>query len=62
MGFSLRLFLGLIVPLALVLAAVLLVPTGAGVWLGISVRSWLLFACAPLTSVVLALCLGRAAQ
>ena len=52
-----RLILGLIVPLALVLAAILLVPAATGQWLGVSWRSWALFACAPITSLLLALCL-----
>jgi uncharacterized membrane protein YhdT len=34
----------------------LAVPADAGRWLGIDLRIWCLFACAPVTSVCLALC------
>ncbi len=48
--------LGLLLPLALVLLSALAVPADAGRWLGIDLRIWCLFACAPVTSLCLALC------
>lgn len=45
-----RALLTLAVPVALVLLAVLAVPHGPDVFLGIGARIWALFACAPLTS------------
>lgn len=48
--------LGLIVPLALVLLAAMAIPAQAGHWMGIELRIWGLFACAPITSGCLALC------
>ncbi|MCJ2184244.1 hypothetical protein MTR62_16325 [Novosphingobium sp. 1949] len=47
---------GLALPLGLIAAAALLVPADAGRLLGISLASWCLFACAPVTSACLALC------
>jgi hypothetical protein len=51
-----RLLIGLLLPLALVLGSILLIPASAGHFLGISFKSWCLFACAPATSLLLALC------
>lgn len=45
-----RALITLLVPVALVLLAVLAVPQGADVYLGIGARIWALFACAPATS------------
>lgn len=50
--------LGWAVPTLLVLAIVALVPGGYGAWMGISLRNWLLFACAPVASLSLALAYG----
>jgi len=47
---------GLLLPAALILAAALLVPAHWPRFLGISAASWCLFACAPITSALLALC------
>jgi hypothetical protein len=51
--------IGLALPLALVLGSILLIPASAGHLLGISIRSWCLFACAPVTSLLLAVCAHR---
>jgi len=53
------LLVGLCVPLALVLGSILLIPASLGHLLGISFRSWCLFACAPATSLLLAVCAHR---
>lgn len=50
------LLVGLLVPLALVLLSGLVVSADAGRFLGISLASWCLFACAPLASLCLAIC------
>jgi hypothetical protein len=50
---------GYCLPLALILGSILLIPASAGHFLGISFRSWCLFACAPMTSVLLAICARR---
>lgn len=50
------LLVGLALPLALILLGALCVPASAGRLWGISAASWSLFACAPLTSLALALC------
>jgi len=55
---TLRLVLGWLLPVLLVLGVIVLMPQAAGQWLGISVRSWCLFACAPVTSLLLWWC-GR---
>jgi len=47
---------GLGMPVVLVVMSALVVPAGAGRFLGISASSWCLFACAPLTTLALALC------
>lgn len=47
---------GLVLPLALILASALLVPADAPRLLGISLSNWCLFACAPVTAGLLALC------
>ena len=52
-----RIAIGLGVPFTAILLAARVVPDGAGPF-GISMRSWSLFACAPLTSLCLWLC-GR---
>ncbi len=56
---SLRLIFGILLPPVLVLAAILLVPATLGQWLGVTLRSWCLFACAPITSLLLLLCLRK---
>jgi hypothetical protein len=56
---AVRLGIGLLLPAALVMGAILLVPPSAGHLLGISVRSWCLFACAPITTLLLGLCLTK---
>lgn len=53
---SSRILIGLAVPLALALGSILLIPASAGHFLGISIKSWCLFACAPATSLLLAFC------
>lgn len=47
---------GLAIPLLLVLLSGLAVPADAGRFLGISLSSWCLFACAPLVSLCLLIC------
>ena len=47
---------GLVLPLLLILASALLVPDDASRLLGISLANWCLFACAPMTAALLALC------
>ncbi|WP_121116123.1 hypothetical protein [Croceibacterium ferulae] len=47
---------GLVLPLALILASALLVPDDAPRLLGISLANWCLFACAPVTTALLAVC------
>ena len=54
MSSTLRLIVGGLVPLALLLAAIL-IPGVGGTVLGVSLKSWCLFACAPITSLLLAL-------
>ena len=54
-----RLIIGGLVPLALVLGVILFVPTSLGTLFGISLKSWTLFACAPVTSLLLRIALGR---
>ncbi|KHL24582.1 hypothetical protein PK98_11400 [Croceibacterium mercuriale] len=51
--------MGLVLPLALILASALLVPDDAPRLLGISLANWCLFACAPITAVLLAVCHRR---
>jgi hypothetical protein len=53
-----RLIIGGLLPLALVLGIILFVPESWGAMLGISVKSWALFACAPVTSLLLRLALA----
>ena len=50
---------GLVLPLALILASALLVPDDAPRLLGISAANWCLFACAPITAALLGLCFHR---
>jgi hypothetical protein len=47
---------GLVLPLALILASALLVPDDAPRLLGIALANWCLFACAPITAALLAVC------
>lgn len=55
---AMRLFVGGMLPLALVLGVILFVPASWGMMLGISYKSWALFACAPATSLLLRLSLA----
>lgn len=47
---------GLILPLVLVITCGLAIPADAGRFLGISLATWCLFACAPVVSLCLTLC------
>ncbi len=47
---------GLALPFTLIVVCALAIPGEGARFLGISLRSWCLFACAPLTSACLALC------
>ncbi len=47
---------GVLIPFALLLVAIFAIPPSAGQFLNISVSIWCAFACAPITSVCLALC------